>query len=300
MNPLRFDLLLFAGIILAIGFLATLVFVYRRARYERFRKRYERLHPLGAANDGLTSRLVDGIVAKNHTLEVNKILANISDDQSYQLYTQSLVVAIIIWVFLVAILAVLLGLNSTLLILFVLVTPAIAFILARPLFTSTIATRANKVRAMIAPSLPNLLRMMRLEIAAGNDPVIALGNIVSDYAPFISPAGLRLLNSWLSQAQNQPLGDVLIQEGEYFDLPDVTMLGKDFQLSASGMPLSDILDKMVASTSELSYIAFLKAIKRRAGALQLLVMPVFATILVISVTSVIVLAGGLHTFSSLL
>lgn len=300
MNPLRFDLLLFAGIILAIGFLATLVFVYRRARYERFRKRYERLHPLGSANDGLTSRLVDGIVAKNHTLEVNKILANISDDQSYQLYTQSLVVAIIIWVFLVAILAVLLGLNSTLLILFVLVTPAIAFILARPLFTSTIATRANKVRAMIAPSLPNLLRMMRLEIAAGNDPVIALGNIVSDYAPFISPAGLRLLNSWLSQAQNQPLGDVLIQEGEYFDLPDVTMLGKDFQLSASGMPLSDILDKMVASTSELSYIAFLKAIKRRAGALQLLVMPVFATILVISVTSVIVLAGGLHTFSSLL
>lgn len=300
MNPLRFDLLLFAGIILAIGFLATLVFVYRRARYERFRKRYERLHPLGSANDGLTSRLVDGIVAKNHTLEVNKILANISDDQSYQLYTQSLVVAIIIWVFLVAILAVLLGLNSTLLILFVLVTPAIAFILARPLFTSTIATRANKVRAMIAPSLPNLLRMMRLEIAAGNDPVIALGNIVSDYAPFISPAGLRLLNSWLSQAQNQPLGDVLIQEGEYFDLPDVTMLGKDFQLSASGMPLSDILDKMVASTSELSYIAFLKAIKRRAGALQLLVMPVFATILVISVTSVIVLAGGLHTFSSIL
>ena len=300
MNPLRFDLLLFAGIILAIGFLATLVFVYRRARYERFRKRYERLHPLGSANDGLTSRLVDGIVAKNHTLEVNKILANISDDQSYQLYTQSLVVAIIIWVFLVAILAVLLGLNSTLLILFVLVTPAIAFILARPLFTSTIATRANKVRAMIAPSLPNLLRMMRLEIAAGNDPVIALGNIVSDYAPFISPAVLRLLNSWLSQAQNQPLGDVLIQEGEYFDLPDVTMLGKDFQLSASGMPLSDILDKMVASTSELSYIAFLKAIKRRAGALQLLVMPVFATILVISVTSVIVLAGGLHTFSSLL
>jgi hypothetical protein len=300
MSPAKLDIILIGVAVLGVAGIITLVLAIQRARYSHFRKRYERLHPLTTKADTISSRVVDTMLARENGLENDRILACISTERTYSIYVSSLVMGGTIWIVVISILYAFISYPAPVLALLIILIPLPAMFLGKVLFRKSIQGSARKVRRLLGPSLPNILTLLRLEIAESTDPATALKKITESYAAFISPQGFALLQDWLARAQNEELGTVLVTEGERFDLKEVITLGKALQRGSQGMALSAVLDKQVASTAELSQYAVIGTIRRRIALLGLLLGPALISMVVITLVSLVAIAGGLHTFTAFL
>ncbi|MHB1903529.1 MAG: hypothetical protein ACYCTG_05435 [Ferrimicrobium sp.] len=300
MSPLHLDLIMLAIAVLVVAGLITLIMATQRARYARFRKRYERLHPLTTRANTMSSRMVDSLLAKENKLENDRILASIPLERTYSMYASNLVVGGLFWLLFAVISYALVGYPSPVLALLIILTPLPTLFLGRVLFRSSLRAKAEQVRKLIGPSLPNLLSLLKLEIAESTDPVTAFESVVNAYSAFIAPQGLALLQSWLAMAQNQELGSVLVTEGERFDLKEIVTLGKAFERGSRGMSLTLVLEKQIAATSELSQYDLLRRIRGRVNGMALLFFPAMVSMLVITMVSLAAIGGGVHGLTQFL
>jgi hypothetical protein len=300
MSPAKLDIILIGVAVLGVAGIITLVLAIQRGRYYRFRKRYERLHPLTTKADTISTRVVDTMLARENDLENDRILACISTEKTYSIYAGSLVMAGMFWIIAIIALRAFISYPTPVLALLIILTPLSTMIFGKVLFRKSIQTSARKVRKLLGPSIPNLLILLRLEIAESTDPATALKKITESYAAFISPQGFALLQDWLGRAQNEELGTVLVTEGERFDLQEVITLGKALERGSQGMALSAVLNKQIASTSELSQYAVIGSIRRRIALMGLLFVPALISMLIVTLVSLVAIAGGVHTFTSFL
>jgi len=300
LSPQVLDLVLFGVAILVAGGIIVSIIAVRRARYARFRRRYERLHPLASRPQSMASRVVDKILTREHRLETDRILANITHERCYSIYTTSFLLTGGVWLGTSLLLGIVYNLPAALLALLILATPLVTILGGASLFRSSIHGQASRVRKLMGQSLPNILSLLKLEIAESTDPVTALQRLVDVYGHFISPQGQALFATWLARAQNEDLGSVLVSEGERFELREIVMLGKAFEQGAKGMALTAVLEKQIAMNSEISTYELLRSIHQRTDKMVILAMPAMLSMFVVAIVSVIAIGGGLSTFTKII
>ena len=285
-----------------IGMVVAMIFLVANYRRLRVFRRYQAAHPtlLGELDKGLKGHLLARMQDRNNRFDDECTIAGYSDQDVMSRFM--LFWAVYICAFGVAAYFLDTSSSSLSLVPLLLLAVLVAFPLARITITRVVSGAAIRAREDVVRSLPSLLIFLRLYVGAGQSASQAVSDILTQFAPVMSPMGVADVTTWVSESTSSDtnIGKSLEAFGTTHGISKVIQVGTYIRNAIEGgVPLTEVLDIFIQDLYTVQQQSNIQIIQKRANSAIIAFFPGLFALVAVFLTALIAQTGGLGTFGKL-